>query len=184
MADSRPAPSCPSPATINHCFSPASQLAIFAVALAVLRHFLASVHLDDVLADLRAVQPSRLLASALFAACSYGMLTLYDYLRCAACITGCLATACDDLVYRLCDQPLSSACLRSPAARSATPQLRACRAVDAGDRRRHCNGVDHFRARRGQPPGRCRCCWTHQWLRRCCTSISCRSARSVPCCWR
>lgn len=55
-------------------------IAIFAVAMAVLHHFLARLSFADVLDGLRAVPPRDLLASAGFAACSYGMLTLYDYL--------------------------------------------------------------------------------------------------------
>ncbi len=55
-------------------------LTIFVIAVTVLRHFLARLSLDQVLDGMRAVRPRNLVTAAFFTCCSYGMLTLYDYL--------------------------------------------------------------------------------------------------------
>ncbi len=55
-------------------------LAVFVIAVWVLHHSLAKLHWADVVASLRAEPASRVAACVLFSACSYGMLTFYDYL--------------------------------------------------------------------------------------------------------
>lgn len=55
-------------------------LAVFVIAIWVLHHSLAKLRLSDVLASLAAEPWPRVAACALFSSCSYGMLTLYDYL--------------------------------------------------------------------------------------------------------
>lgn len=55
-------------------------LAVFIIAIWVLHHSLAKLSLKDVLASIQAEPWPKLAACALFSACSYGMLTLYDYL--------------------------------------------------------------------------------------------------------
>ena len=55
-------------------------LAVFVIALWVLRHSLAKLRLSDVLASLQEERWTNVAACAFFSACSYGMLTFYDYL--------------------------------------------------------------------------------------------------------
>src|SRR5271168_4911847 len=55
-------------------------LAVFVIAVWVLRHSLAHLRLSDVLRSLQAEPRARVAACVFFSACSYGMLTLYDYL--------------------------------------------------------------------------------------------------------
>src|SRR5579885_438145 len=54
-------------------------LLIFAVAVAVLHRSLTALSWSDVLEQLRAVSRPHVLLSILCAACSYGMLTFYDW---------------------------------------------------------------------------------------------------------
>ncbi len=60
--------------------APALSMAVFAVVAAVLHHVLASYHLHDVLAELRAIPRRALLGAGVLTAGSYLMLTLYDWL--------------------------------------------------------------------------------------------------------
>jgi len=55
-------------------------LAVFVIAIWVLHHSLAKLRLADVLASVQAEPWTRVAACAFFSACSYGMLTFYDYL--------------------------------------------------------------------------------------------------------
>jgi uncharacterized membrane protein YbhN (UPF0104 family) len=55
-------------------------LAVFIIAIWVLHHSLAKLRLADVLASVQAEPWTRVAACAFFSACSYGMLTFYDYL--------------------------------------------------------------------------------------------------------
>ncbi|WP_051748498.1 lysylphosphatidylglycerol synthase domain-containing protein [Nevskia soli] len=55
-------------------------LAVFVIAIWVLHHSLAKLRLSDVLASIEAEPWPRVAACAFFSACSYGMLTFYDYL--------------------------------------------------------------------------------------------------------
>lgn len=55
-------------------------LAVFVIAIWVLHHSLAKLRLSDVLASIEAEPWQRVAACAFFSACSYGMLTFYDYL--------------------------------------------------------------------------------------------------------
>jgi uncharacterized membrane protein YbhN (UPF0104 family) len=55
-------------------------LAVFAVAVWVLHHSLAKLRLSDVLASLEGEPWTRVAGCVFFSSCSYGMLTLYDYL--------------------------------------------------------------------------------------------------------
>ena len=55
-------------------------LAVFVIAIWVLHHSLAKLSLSDVLTSMKAEPWTRLAACAFFSACSYGMLTFYDYL--------------------------------------------------------------------------------------------------------
>jgi uncharacterized membrane protein YbhN (UPF0104 family) len=58
----------------------AISLAVFVTALWVLRHSLSKLRLSDVLASIQAEPWPRVAGCILFSACSYGMLTFYDYL--------------------------------------------------------------------------------------------------------
>ncbi|MBV8062189.1 MAG: UPF0104 family protein [Nevskia sp.] len=55
-------------------------LAVFVIAIWVLHHSLAKLHWADVLVSLQAESISKVAACVLFSACSYSMLTFYDYL--------------------------------------------------------------------------------------------------------
>ena len=55
-------------------------LAVFVIAIWVLHHSLAKLSLSEVLASMEAEPWTRVAACAFFSACSYGMLTFYDYL--------------------------------------------------------------------------------------------------------
>jgi uncharacterized membrane protein YbhN (UPF0104 family) len=55
-------------------------LAVFGIAVWVLRHSLSHLRLSDVLASLKAEAAPKVAACAFFSICSYSMLTLYDYL--------------------------------------------------------------------------------------------------------
>jgi len=55
-------------------------LTVFVIAIWVLHHSLAKLHWADVLASLQGEPWPKVAACALFSACSYGMLTFYDYL--------------------------------------------------------------------------------------------------------
>lgn len=55
-------------------------LAVFVIAVWVLHHSLAKLSFSDVLASMEAEPWTRVAACAFFSACSYGMLTFYDYL--------------------------------------------------------------------------------------------------------
>lgn len=55
-------------------------LAVFVIAIWVLHHSLAKLSLSEVLASMEAEPWTRVAGCAFFSACSYGMLTFYDYL--------------------------------------------------------------------------------------------------------
>ncbi len=55
-------------------------LTVFVIAIWVLHHSLAKLSLSEVLASMEAEPWTRVAACAFFSACSYGMLTFYDYL--------------------------------------------------------------------------------------------------------